>query len=88
MKLFSIEKNGIGIEYKALIIVSIVLLFILAFIPLWQIGVNRTIEISQEMQSENMLRLAEKERLIEGLIASGENRAVNSEELSAIASLN
>ena len=59
------KKRNISIEYKALVVLSIMLLFLAALVPLWQIGVNRSLEIASQNQKESILRLAEEERIME-----------------------
>ena len=59
------KKRNISIEYKALVFLSIMLLFLAALVPLWQIGVNRSLEIASQNQKESILRLAEEERIME-----------------------
>ena len=61
----SVKKRNISIEYKALVVLSIMLLFLAALVPLWQIGVNRSLEIASQNQKESILRLAEEERIME-----------------------
>ena len=59
------KKRNISIEYKALVVLSIMLLFLAALVPLCQIGVNRSLEIASQNQKESILRLAEEERIME-----------------------
>lgn len=90
-----INRNGIKItrNQKALILMSFFLLFLLVFTPLWQVGVNHSLEMSIRQEKVRLTALGEDERILKNEIATQRNLegeslilASMSEDLELIAS--
>lgn len=69
------NRNGIKItrNQKALILMSFFLLFLLVFTPLWQVGVNHSLEMSIHQENVRLTALGEDERILKNEIATQRN---------------
>lgn len=83
------------IQHKVLIMSVFFVIFALVFLPLWQVGVNHSLEMRIMDEKIRMMELSEDERMIKTSIASIRNSAASdvilasmSEELAMIASRN
>ncbi len=83
------------IHHKVLIMSVFFVVFALVFLPLWQVGVNHSLEMRIMDEKIRMMELSEDERMIKTSIASIRNSAASdvilasmSEELAMIANKN
>ncbi len=75
MREFSVK---IKMREKAMVFISFALLFLLLFIPLWQIGVNHSLEMKIMESEYSLSELEEEERRIR--LSFAEREAFLSEE--------
>ena len=68
-------RNGIKItrNQKVLILLSLFMLFLMVFTPLWQVGVNHSLEMSIREEKVRLTALGEDERILKNEIASQRN---------------
>lgn len=63
MKDFEVEK-GINLKFKCIILATLAIAFIVAFIPLWQLGVDNMLRYDLILSEQKLQELDSEERAL------------------------
>lgn len=63
MKDFEVEK-GLNLKFKCIILATLAIAFIVAFIPLWQIGVDNMLRYDLILSQQQLQELDSEERAL------------------------
>lgn len=65
-------KKQLSFSHKCLILMLLTVIFIFAFIPLWQLGVNNSLRTEMYLSGENIIDLDAEDRAIRASISESE----------------